>query len=127
MAADGMDPAWEPGTTVVTEVLPVGTEFEMVADPDRLQDIMEGNTRTGNWAATDPIPDQKYARDKLALTTKYKPDVSTVIKVKTVTPVMVNRGTVGPMGGLPGGAGQVQFLNNHPGAVTPSGPPRLLP
>jgi uncharacterized Zn-binding protein involved in type VI secretion len=126
MVANGMEPAWAPGTLVTTEVLPVGSEFEMVADPDRLDDIMRGNTRTGNWATTDSIADQKFARDNLALTTQFKPDVSTVIKVKTKTPVMVNRGTVGPMGSLPGGANQVQFLNNHPGAVGPSSPPRLL-
>ena len=127
MVANGMDPAWAPGTMVTTEVLPAGTEFEMVADPDRLQDMMEGNTRTGNWATTDPIPDQKYARDALALTTKFKPDVSTVITVKTKMPVMVNRGTVAAMGDLKGGAQQVQFLNNHPGAIGPSSAPRLLP
>ena len=127
MAADGMDPAWAPGTEVVTEVVPAGTEYDMVVDPDRLQDIMEGNTRVGNWASTDPIPDQKHARDKLALLTRYKPDVSTAIKVKTKAPVMLNRGIAGPMGDLPGGGGQVQFLNNNPSTIGPSGPPRLLP
>ena len=126
LVANGMEPAWDPGTEVITEVIPEGTPFEMVVDPDRVQDIMEGNTRTGNWAATDPISDQKYARDRLALSTAFKKDVSTVLTVVTTTPMMLNRGTVAALGALTGKAGQVQFLNNAPGSLKAVGPPRLL-
>lgn len=120
MAAAGMDPAWDPGTEVVTEVLPVGTQFPMVVNPEDLPDLMRGSNRFGAWAATDPVPTQKYARDKLALLPQYKASVSTVIMAETTAPMVVHRGTVGAMhkrnpktGEMEGGsgkAGQVQII-----------------
>jgi uncharacterized Zn-binding protein involved in type VI secretion len=128
MVANGLDPAWDPGTEVVTEVLPVGTRFEMVVNPEDVADLMRGVNRFGAWAATDPVQSQKYARDKLALLTSFKKDVSTVITVETTAPMVVHRGTVGALGGAGGKAGQVQFVGlRGQNPLKMVGPPKILP
>ena len=116
MAANGMEPAWDPGTEVISECIPAGTQFQMIVNPEDVPDIMDGANRFGAWAATDPIPSQQYARDKLALLPQFKKDVSTVITVVTTAPMVVNRGTVGAMSKLNPQTGQMESGRREGGA-----------
>jgi hypothetical protein len=138
MEANGMSAAWDPGTEVVTEVIPAGTQFQMIVNPDDVADIMRGANRFGAWAATDPIPSQKHARDKLALLPQFKKDVSTVITVETTAPMVINRGVAGAMTKLNpatgqmesggGKGGQVQFIGlRGQNPLKMVGPPTILP
>jgi hypothetical protein len=62
----------------------------------------------------DAVPDQVFARNKLAIRPEFKADVSMLVQVETTAPQTVNRGLVGQLttasGEYSGGANQVEFV-----------------
>jgi uncharacterized Zn-binding protein involved in type VI secretion len=113
MVAAGNDPAWQPGTMVTTKTVPAGTNYNMVMTGDQADAVASGQPAYGGWASGDAVDSQSAARDGLAISPDYKPDVSYVGQVQTTAPQTINSGTVGPQGDLPGGSSQVQFLGDR--------------
>jgi len=109
MVASGQQPAYAPGTPVVVEVVPAGTQFQMVVSPSQMKAVMRGKKAFGGFASPDQVPDQNYARHKLVILEKFKEHVSRIITVETTAPQMIFRGTTGPLGAYEGNAPQVQF------------------
>jgi hypothetical protein len=104
--------AWG-GATVTTEVVPIGTRYNMVVSEGQAQALMAGKPAFGGWATPDAIPSQAFARNDLAILSEFKPDVSFVAQVETTAPQTVNRGLVGPLGDYAGGANQVEFVGGR--------------
>ena len=69
--------AWG-GATVTTEVVPIGTRYNMVVSEGQAQALMAGKPAFGGWATPDAIPSQAFARNDLAILSEFKPDVSFV-------------------------------------------------
>lgn len=63
----------------------------------------------GQWATLEPVPDQAFARNALAISTAFKGDVGFVVELEIVKPTAAQVGLVGPLGAAPGGALQVRF------------------
>lgn len=74
--------------------------------------IQEGDTSKafGGWATFDEVPNQSYARNRLALTSDMKADVSYVVEVEITYPINAQVGVVGPQGTAAGGGNQLHFL-----------------
>ncbi|WP_296254333.1 MULTISPECIES: PAAR domain-containing protein [unclassified Pseudomonas] len=123
--AEGNLPAWLEGTLVNTEVVPAGTQYQMVVAEGQAEAIVRGKPAFGGFASPDPIPSQAYARDKLVILEEFKSDVSRVITVETTAPQKVYKGITGPLGEYNGGVRQVQFVDGK--NVKLVGTPRVLP
>jgi uncharacterized Zn-binding protein involved in type VI secretion len=139
MEAQGLAPAWMPGTMVTVAVVPAGKQFPQIIDPADVDDFMEGNGRPGQWASPAPnyVPNQSFAREEQAILPQFKRDVSTSITLETTQPTMVQMGIAGPMSKMNkegqmetgrGGGGQVRFMA-PPGQrpLTTAGQPTILP
>jgi hypothetical protein len=113
-AAEGWSPAWKPGTAVAEMTMKPGTTVKMVVDGDTLEKIKAGETGRafGGWATFDDVPNQAYAREKLAITSAMKPDVGYVVELKITRPINAQVGVVGAQGGASGGGNQLHFLVN---------------
>ncbi len=113
MVAAGNLPAWG-GKVVTTEVVPAGTRFNMVVNKGQAALLEKGRAAFGGWATTDAVPDQVFARNKLAILPEFKADVSMLVQAETTAPQTVNRGLVGHLtaasGDYAGGANQVEFV-----------------
>ena len=117
MVAAGRLPAWKSGTEVVTEVVPAGTEFQMVVSEAQAQALMRGKPAFGSFATSEAVSSQAYARDKLVILEEFKDDVSRVVTVETTAEQTIQRGISGPLtnaSGLiyGGGVQQVEFIGN---------------
>ena len=110
MITAGNQPAWLANTNVIREIVPTGTQYNMVVSEAQAQALIEGKSRFGGWATPDVIPDQAFARNNLSILPEFKPDVSFVVRVETTAPQMLNSGFAGPLGGYNGTAAQVEFL-----------------
>ena len=65
MEAQGMAGAWAPGTMVTVAVIPAGTQFPQIINPEDEPDIMDGLNRFGAWGSppgSDHAPSQQFAR-----------------------------------------------------------------
>jgi len=95
-------------------VVPAGTRYNMVVSQVQAEALKRGKPWFGGWATADAIPDQAFARQKLAILPEFKGDVSMVVQVETTAPQTVNRGVVGRLetesGAFSGGASQVEFI-----------------
>ena len=116
MTDAGNLPAWG-GKIVTTEVVPAGTRFNMVVSRGQADAIRRGAPAFGGWATPDSVPDQVFARNRLAILPEFKADVSCLIEVETTAPQTVNRGMVGALktssGEYAGGANQVEFVGGR--------------
>jgi|GEM_PF-2316045 len=64
-------PAWQSGTAVADVTLKPGTVVNMVVSEDTYFALERGKDPSrafGGWATFDNVPDQAYARNKLAIT-----------------------------------------------------------
>ena len=109
MLANGRFPCWKPGTEVVTEIVPKGTQFQMVVTHNQGARLSRGESRFGGFATSEVIVSQAYARREMAILKEFKSDVSTVVTVETTVDQVIQRGVVGRIGKSKGGAQQVQF------------------
>jgi len=116
--------AWG-GSTVVTELAPSGSQYNMVLNTGQAQAFLEGIPAFGSWATPDTVPDQSFARNDLAILPNMKQDIPFVALVETTAPQMLNRGLVGALDGAAGGANQVEFLG--PKNLKIVGLPKPLP
>ena len=96
MTDAGNLPAWG-GKIVTTEVVPAGTRFNMGVSRGQADAIRRGAPAFGGWATPDSVPNQVFARNRLAILPEFKADVSCLIEVETTAPQTVNRGIVGAM------------------------------
>jgi hypothetical protein len=89
----------------------------MVVSRGQADLIREGKKAFGGWATPDSVPNQVFARNRLAIMPEFKADVSCLIEVETTSPQTVNRGIVGAMktssGEYAGGANQVEFVGER--------------
>ncbi|WP_277398085.1 PAAR domain-containing protein [Pseudomonas sp. MPFS] len=118
-------PAWLEGTLVKTEIVPPGTRYQMVVAKGQAEGIMQGKKFFGGFATPDAVPNQAYARDKLVILERFKPDVSYVITVETTAPQKIHSGITGPLENYKGGVRQVEFLGDR--LVKIVGTPKVLP
>ncbi|MHB0991233.1 MAG: hemagglutinin repeat-containing protein [Burkholderiales bacterium] len=125
MVAAGNQPAWLANTDVVKQVVPTGTQYNMVVSEAQAQALARGESWFGNWATTDAVPSQAFARNNLSILPEFKPDVSYLATIETTAPQTLNSGFAGPLGGYNGTAAQVEFLG--PKNLTLIGNPQLLP
>ena len=110
MVARHQLPAWKAGTHVVEVTLQAGTRVQMVVDRRAHDAIACGHLGfVGQWATLEPVPDQAFARNALAISTAFKGDVGFVVELEIVKPTAAQVGLVGPLGAAPGGALQVRF------------------
>ncbi len=110
MIAAGNQPAWLANTYVVKQVVPTDTHYQMVVSEAQAQALARSESWFGNWATSDAVTSQAYARNNLSILPEFKPDVSYVICVKTTAPQILNRGLTGALGKAAGGGAQVEFL-----------------
>lgn len=83
----------------------------MVVDEWAFRFLEKGDTGyVGNWATFENIPNQNFARTKLAITEAFKKDVGYVVELEVVKPLNAQIGVVGSQGSAPGGANQLNFL-----------------
>jgi hypothetical protein len=125
MVGASKEPAWMPGTQVVTEIVPKGTQYYMVVDAKQAQALENGLSKFGMWATPDAVPSQSFARNTLAISSDFKSDVSYVVRVETTEAQIVSRGFAGPVGGAQGTGSQVQFAEY--GKLRLVDPPKPLP
>lgn len=69
---------------------------------------------TGRWATFERVPSQRYARERLAISDRYKKNVDVVVEIELREPLPARVGIVGPQRmrdgtRLPGGGNQVWF------------------
>ena len=110
MVTAGNQPAWLANTNVVKELVPAGTQYQMVISEAQAQALARGESWFGGWATPDAVTSQAYARNNLSILPEFKPDVSYVVTVKTTAPQIVNSGLAGPLGVATGGSAQVEFV-----------------
>jgi hypothetical protein len=125
MIGAGTQPSWMPGTQVITEIVPKGTQYYMVVDAKQAQALENGISKFGMWATPDAVPSQAFARNTLAISSDFKSDVSYVVLVETTDAQIVSRGFAGPVSGAQGTGAQVQF--NEFGKLRVVSPPTPLP
>lgn len=113
MIAAGNQPAWLSNTNVVTQVVPAGTQYQMVVSEAQAQALAQGESWFGGWATPDAVPSQAFARNDLSILPDFKPDVSYVVTVETTALQTVNAGFAGPLGDTSGGASQVEFVGQR--------------
>jgi hypothetical protein len=109
----GNQAAWLSNTNVVTQVVPTGTQYQMVVSEAQAQALAQGEPWFGGWATPDAVPSQAFARNNLAILPEFKSDVSYVVTVETTAPQTVNAGFAGPLGNAIGGASQVEFVGQR--------------
>ena len=124
MLAADKHAAWG-GSSVTTETVGAGNQFNMVVTEGQAQALMAGRPKFGGWATTDGIPSQAFARDDLAIIPSFKDDVSFAVRVETTAEQTINRGLVGPLEGASGGANQVEFVGSRNLKLV--GDPQALP
>lgn len=112
-----------PGKPIYSLPAPKGLVIEMVMSP--------GQTRPGGWGTVDIIADASYARNQLAITPGFKPELGYVQQFLVCEGVRIQYGTVGPQthGSVtyPGGGTQIQILNFADRAkLIPVGKPKSL-
>lgn len=110
MLAEGNQPAWLANTNVVKQVVPAGTQYQMVVSAEQADALNNGGSWFGAWATPDAVTSQAYARDNLSILPEFKSDVSFVVTVETTAPQTVNKGFAGPLDGTTGGGAQVEFV-----------------
>jgi RHS repeat-associated protein len=114
---------WGSGSIESFPVPKGGMTVEMAMSP--------GQVKPGGWATTDNITDVAFVREKLAVTSEFKPEISHVQKYHIPEGVQVQVGKVGPQvhNGITysGGGNQVQILNFEDRAkLQPIGEPRKI-
>jgi uncharacterized Zn-binding protein involved in type VI secretion len=125
MKEANMLPAWMEGTDVITEEVPPGSRYYMVVAKEQAEQLALGKPYFGGWVTPDPVPNQLYARQKLAILEEFKPDVSYVVEVEVTAHQQTNRGITGPMREYGGGARQIQLIGQRNLRVV--GKPKKLP
>ncbi|WP_332777567.1 hemagglutinin repeat-containing protein, partial [Polaromonas sp.] len=111
MKARGWEPAWSPGTPVITTELKPGTKVQMVVTEADYAKYKNDPTipPIGGWATFDDVASQVAARQDMALLKQFKPDVKYVIEYEVVKPIAADIGFVGkqtePSGQLLRGGG----------------------
>ncbi len=125
MEAQGMTASWAPGTMVTVAVIPAGTQFPQVINPQDLPDILDGLNRFGAWASppgSDHAPSQDFVRQEQAVLPQFKKDVSTSIMLEITKPMLVHIGIAarmekmndqGQMETGRGGGGQLRMLGTR--------------
>ncbi|HAV37543.1 MAG TPA: hypothetical protein DCX52_14520 [Massilia sp.] len=83
---------WPLGYTPVTRPMGVGEQFNMVIDANQAK----GLSGPGGWATFSPIPNQVFARETLAITEQFKPDVSFVQRFEVIQNFNAQTGPIGP-------------------------------
>lgn len=100
---------WPAGYTPKNEVLPVGTKMYMAMSPG------QPPTSPGGFGTLDKISDVNAVRDRLAVKSAWKKEISHVVEYEIFKPLPVRSGPVGPQidhrAGiyLPGKGSQVNF------------------
>jgi hypothetical protein len=128
-------PAWQEGSTVTDRVATKPEVVRMVIDEkqytDMLDAVKDGKNpaqNLGGWATKDPINSMSDVRNNMAITTEFKPNVTSagapkklyVIEVEVQPGAGLREGTVGSMYDygtktvLPGGGHQVNFADKSP-------------
>jgi hypothetical protein len=125
MVVAGNQPAWLSGSYVAKQIVPTGTQYQMVVSEAQAQALARGESWFGNWATPNKVPSQSFARNKLSILPEFKPDVSFVVTVETTAPQTLNSGFAGALGGYNGTAAQVEFLEIRNLKII--GSPQLLP
>jgi len=125
MIAAGNKPAWLRGTSVSTEIVPQGTQYQMVVSEGQAKALLRGEPAFGGFATTETVTSQAFARDKLVILDEFKSDVSYVATVETTSNQTLNRGLTGPLGNYTGQVEQVEFLGQRNLQLV--GQPKLLP
>jgi hypothetical protein len=115
---------WMEGTSITSLPAPKGTTIDMAMAP--------GQTSPGGFGTPNGIPSLDYARNQLAITPGFKPEIEFVQRYAVPEGTMIQYGTVGPQtyNGVtyPGGAPQIQILNYADRAnLVPIGKPTKLP
>jgi len=118
-------PPWKANSNVVTEIVPKGTQFQMVVSEGQAKALLRGKPAFGGFATTENITSQAFARDKLVILDRFKTDVSRVVTVETTIAKKINRGFTGPLENYGGGVNQVEFLNGKNLKLVDY--PRILP
>lgn len=115
------------GSPIVARFAKPGEEFNMVVSP--------GQTNPGGFGTFDPVPNQQFVRDQLAVRTDWKPDVSLLqrYRISDGDPILVQESIIGPqmdpkLGPLPGGGTQIEIMEYGDRArLIPVGPPTEIP
>jgi hypothetical protein len=83
---------WPLGYTSKDRPMAVGEQFNMVVNADQAK----GLSGPGGWATFSNIPNQKFARETLAITEEFKKDVSFVQQFEVIEPFIAKTGPIGP-------------------------------
>ena len=117
MNAYSYAPAWKVGSTVIETTLTPGTRVQMVVSESDFLALTDPTGKAnisrsfGGWATFDSVPNQAYARNQLAITPAFKPNVGYVIEIEITKPIQAQVGLVGSQGGAAvGGGNQLNFL-----------------
>lgn len=123
------------GTYVNVTTSKSGVPANMVVSEEQAQVLANNKPAVGAFSTPDAVPSQIYVRERLAITSDMKPDVSKVIPVETTGKPMVQiEGKIAPQepaGQYPGGGNQTFYdypvRSTRTDYVKPTGPAQTLP